>query len=151
MPNMPFSLLTAFGVVTFFAVSFAAMARPSSLWASIVWTATMVTLGSALLGCIFGSKRWRAYYAGFSFFGIAHMTLLFGPWFRDHTADVLVTSHIADYIALSLDQRKLSGFQRVTYPAFIVIVQSILTVVVALLGGLIGRFISRPQSGEGPE
>jgi hypothetical protein len=162
-----FTLLSLFGAVTFAAVAGASIAKPSYLWVGIVWTLTTAILGGATLGCFFANGRSRGLCAGFALFGWAHMVLALAPWFDHHTGEVLLTRQVVDYIgvkaghnvydyqimpgiweALELAQ---SGTDAHTYLSFVIISQSLMTLVVALLGGLVGRYLARQRPDERAE
>jgi hypothetical protein len=163
MSSLRFSLLAMFVAVAVAAVGCAAMVKPSYVCASAVWTATMAVLAGSLVGCCCGTPRSRAFCAGFALFGWGHMILFFAPWFDDHTGDLLFTRHIVDYIGGKLGYKVASHITMpgiwhnlkwaeagtsgsFVYLAYVVIGQSLLTIVIGLLGGVLGRYLhSRSQ------
>jgi hypothetical protein len=157
-----FSLLGLFIAVAFLALGCAAMAKPSYAWASGIWTATMLVLAASLIGCFYGTRQTRAFCVGFAIFGCGHMILSLAPWFDDYTGELLFTRHMLDYVGGKLGHRvavheQMPGIWRnlpssaisesleLAYLAYVVIGQSILTLAVGLLGGLIGRRLARQR------
>ncbi len=87
------------------------------------------------------------------------MILFFAPWFDDHTGELLLTRHIVDYAGGKLghkvsDHVSMPGIWHnlkhseggqipsYTYLAYVVVGQSLMTVVVGLIGGwLSNRFL----------
>jgi hypothetical protein len=158
-----FSLLSLFGAVTFASLGCLALViTPSYVWASVAWTVTIAILAGCLVGCFFGTKQSRAYCAGFTLLGFGHMILFLAPWFDDHTGELLATRHIVDYVGrkmghnvpdhtnvpgiwLNLSHAEYGSNSSSLYLAYVVTGQSLMTLVVALLGGLIGRWFARQR------
>jgi hypothetical protein len=159
MPQLRFTLPAMFVAVAFAAVGCAAMVNPSYLWASGIWTATMAVLAGSLVGCFSGTRTARAFCAGFALYGCGHMLLFFAPWFDDHTGELLFTRQAVDYVGGKLGHKvaqhvSMPGIWHnlkhaesgqsasYNYLAYVVIGQSLMTLVVALVGGLLGRCLS---------
>jgi hypothetical protein len=82
------------GVVGFCGIGFAALADPSELWASCLFTLALCVLGLICLGAAFGQGQRRASYAGAGFFGWGYMLLAFGPWFASEVRPHLATTWV---------------------------------------------------------
>ncbi len=88
------------------------------------------------------------------------MILFFAPWFDNHTGELLFTRQVVDYAGKALGHRVVShwlmhgiwdylanaeqgGSPESVYRAYVVIGQSLMTVVVGLFGGFIGQYFFR--------
>jgi hypothetical protein len=152
------SLRGLFAVVGFAAFATAVLLRPSFFVASAVWSLTLLILGAAVVAAVCSSGKTRAFWAGFAFFGCAHMMLALGPWFADYTGRFIVTRQILDMLgrALNYDVRELTVNPRFWHnlgwssdaPAtdgygyynFLIPGQSFFSLVIGCLGGLMGQF-----------
>lgn len=77
------SRLSILGMMAFIvpiAVGFAALRTPTILGASLVFTATVAILGTAILGAIARRGRARMTWAGVAVFGWAYVLMSFGPF-----------------------------------------------------------------------
>ena len=90
------SIRRLLGVVAFFAVSFAALANPTDLWASCVFSLALATFGMACLGAAFARGPSRAGFTGMATFGWGYLMLAFGPWFCAEVRPHLVTTWVID-------------------------------------------------------
>lgn len=148
MSGVRFSLMNVFAAVALLAIASAALVRPSLFWARLVWSLAIVVLVSSVLCCIYRQQT-RPFWAGFATFGWGHMVLSLAPWFDHYTGRLLFTRQILINMGdlLGQDNRYISIIWSspvgTTAFAFLIIGQSLLTLVVALLGGWIGRAIGR--------
>lgn len=158
MPQRQLSIKRALGLVAFFAVACAALARPSFLWAGTLWTLTMAVLGIAFVGTFCCRDCSRAFWFGFSVFGWGHMILALAPWFDDHSGEFIITRQLLDRLGhlLGHEVAELQSMPGIwhnlswastsggyTYLTYLVAGQSVFTLVVAVVGGLAAqRFYS---------
>ena len=73
--------LTIAGLMTFVlfaAVGFAALRQPTLLWASAVFTATVLLLSTAVVGALARQGRGRLIWSGAAIFGWAYLLIAFG-------------------------------------------------------------------------
>ncbi len=154
MPKFRFSLLVMFVAIALVAVGCAAMVKPSYAWASAIWTIAMAPLAGSMIGCFYGTRQSRAFCAGFACFGWGHMVLCFAPWFESHTGELLFTRSILSFVGERLGHgeyraggiwNQILGFNYTdkgfVYFTFIIIGQSLMTLLIALLGGLLGQHL----------
>jgi hypothetical protein len=168
-PRVSISRLLA--VVSFFAIGFAALANPTDLWASCLFSLALAAFGMACLraACVRGASR--AGFVGMASFGGGYLTLAFSPWIGAEVRPRLVTTWVIDRLPqTSLGILKcpdddaapsgvgnlsysVSGFQRWSYtrpaaaPASAIgarqrIGHSIFAFVFAFMGGLAARFLA---------
>jgi hypothetical protein len=90
-----YSLVGLFTLVTFACVAVAALKASTPLWASVVFSGTLLVLACAILGCWLGTKR--RLWAGFTFFGWGYLALAFGPWFETNVQPRLLTSQLVSW------------------------------------------------------
>jgi hypothetical protein len=62
------------------AVGLAALRDPSELWASSLFTATIMALLVSILGTVARRGAARMAFLGFALFGSSYLVLAFGPW-----------------------------------------------------------------------
>src|SRR5262249_20386454 len=62
------------------AVGLAALRDPSELWASALFTLTILTLLVSVLGTVARRGASRMAFLGFTLFGSSYLILAFGPW-----------------------------------------------------------------------
>lgn len=74
----------------------AAVRSGSPLWASACFTATLLVLLVAAVGTFARRGRPRLAWGGFAAIGWAYLLLSFGPWFDEHVAPHLLTTHLVD-------------------------------------------------------
>lgn len=163
-PKPQLSLAATLGWVGFFAVGCAALAKPTFFWAGLLWSLVMATLGAALLAAIFRTGASRAFWVGFALFGWGHMTLALAPLLEDLTGELIFTRQILDSLARlighdvpSLTQTDgiwkrlplVTTSRGYVYPAYLVIGQSWLTIVIATCGGFVATYFHARQWREG--
>ena len=89
--RLTFSLVGLFGLVTVACVAVAALKASTPLWASVVFSGTLLVLAFALLGCWLGTKR--RLWAGIALFGWGFIALTCGP-LETSVRQRLVTTHL---------------------------------------------------------
>lgn len=62
------------------AVGLAALRDPSELWASVLFTVTLLALLVSVLGTVARRGPARLAFFGFVLFGASYLVLAFGPW-----------------------------------------------------------------------
>ena len=118
------SIRRLLAVVAFFAVGFAALANPTDLWASCLFSLALATFGLACLGAALARGAIRAGFTGMASFGGGYLMLAFGPWFCAEVRPHLVTSWVIDNLpqpGLGIlkcpdDDTVLPGVGNLTYP-----------------------------------
>jgi len=88
-------LMAAVGIV---AVGVAALARPSELWASVLYSATATLLLVAVVSAANSKGRRRAFWWGFAAFGWGHQLLAFWPSINATPAPRLLTTFLLDML-----------------------------------------------------
>jgi hypothetical protein len=106
------TLARAMAVILFVSIGLVALSRPSPVWASFVFTATLVALLSSLIGILARRGRPRLALAGFALFGWSHLAISFGPWPWLNNQGLrppeILTNHMTRYVS----QRWLSQYLR---------------------------------------
>ena len=99
MTRLRFTLAQLMATVIFIGLGFAAIRSASLLWASAVFTLTVVVLSAAILGAMARRGRARMTWAGFALFGWIYLGTTFGPWATVNgvTAPPYVTRWGLDY------------------------------------------------------
>jgi hypothetical protein len=165
------SIRRLLAVVAFFAVGFAALANPTDLWASCLFSLALATFGLTCLGAAFARGPRRAGFAGMASVGGGYLMLAFGPWFCAEIRPHLLTTWVIDNLpppSLGIlkcpdDDTVLSGAGNLSYsvsgfqrwnsvaPATAIasligarerIGHSLFTFVFAFMGGLAARFLA---------
>src|SRR5215208_3826450 len=95
---MRFSIRWLLGMIIFAAVGAAATARPSSWWASGLWTFAIAMLCTSLIGSIVRQGAKRAFWISFAIFGWMYAVLVFAPWFDGRTSSLLLTTMLLSKI-----------------------------------------------------
>ena len=80
MSRLRFTIAQAMALVLLTGIGFAALRSASILWASAVFTLTVVVLSAAILGAMARRGRARMTWAGFALFGWVYLGTAFGPW-----------------------------------------------------------------------
>lgn len=87
-------------IVFFCAVGFGALATPSPFWDSLIFTAAILSLVAALIGCIMHRERdRRAYAIGFALVCGLYMGITTLPWLSLHYGSRLITHTLLDLLA----------------------------------------------------
>ena len=147
---MRFSILTLLGLVAVAAVGCAALLNANEMWASIVGTLVFVVVLSGVIASVYRSGSNRAFSIGFALFGVAHFC-------ADSIAPLshLLTEPISTLAWAYIDGATLEtdvgevgtldfGFHARPVVAGEIycgsVIHSLLTLVFAILGGLIARY-----------
>jgi MFS family permease len=168
MNRFRFSLSAMLLVIACFAVTCASLRFASGLLASIAFTSAVAALLFAVLGAVFRGGPERAFWIGFAVFGGGYLVFAFAPWFHGDTspqAPMLLTSRLLALVhpPLQHPESPASGMSRGTnpslaqstwrqvYPAgpmlvpawehFAQVGHSLLTLLAALVGGAIARWL----------
>jgi hypothetical protein len=80
MRGFHFSLRWLFGVVSFLAVGCGLLIYASPFLSKLTFSATLVVLLAAMPAAVYSAGERRAFWAGFSFFGLAYLWLICGSW-----------------------------------------------------------------------
>jgi hypothetical protein len=84
MTRYRFTLAQLMAIVLFIGFGFAALRLATVLWASAIFTLTVVILLVAVLGAMARQGRARMTWAGFALFGWVYLGTTFGPWAAVH-------------------------------------------------------------------
>jgi hypothetical protein len=103
MARMRFSIAGLVIYVALFAVGFAAIRNPSSLWASTLFSVTLSTLSLAVLAAVYRRARRRAFWVGFAFCGWLYLIMTLGPGL-----DSLVGNHLLSTAILEMIYHRLA-------------------------------------------
>jgi hypothetical protein len=82
--------------VAFCGVSFAALRDPTDWWASTAFTGTLLGLAFAALYSVYRKGPGRAFWRGFTAFGVGYLVLAFGPWCETAVRPRLLTTRLLD-------------------------------------------------------
>jgi hypothetical protein len=89
--------IAALMVVIFIAaLGFAALSRPSRLWAAVMFSTATAMLTLALVGALCASGRARAGYLGFAVTGWTYLLLQYGPFFETQVGPYTLPTAILD-------------------------------------------------------
>ena len=165
---MRYSLATLLGIVSFIAVGCGALASSSLFMASVFFSLAVATLTAAVVGAAVTSGAARAFWIAFAVFGWMHFVLAIGPWFDDHTGELLVTRQALDRMGLAMnydvsEHTQMPGIwlnlpyasgnrARSSYPhlAFVVIGQCLFSVAIGWIAGAVtSALYSRQAKGAG--
>lgn len=154
-----FSIRSLLWLLTFLALSCALLAKPSFFAAGVVWSVSMAVLAMAVVAAVARRGDWRAFWATFAFIGWGHMILALAPWFDDHTGELILSRQLLDALGHVLghdvaDIRTMPGVWRnlsyahdsnptsaSDYLTYVVVGQSIITLLLACIAGLFGKFL----------
>jgi hypothetical protein len=94
------SILGLMAVIVLIAVSFAALRTPTILGASLIFTATVAFLSTAILAAMTRRGRARMTWAGIMVFGWAYLAISFGPFPNGNgvTCPPFPTQVLIDYL-----------------------------------------------------
>lgn len=161
MAKSQFHLRTLLGIVAVFAITIPIFTRPSYFVASLLWTAAMLSLAVGSVGAILTKGESRAFWIGYSALGWFHMILALAPWFDDRTGEFIFTRQLLDRLGkfvdhLVADPGTMPGIWRnlpyaangksYQYLSYLVAGQSLFTVAIAVLGGIVARYMYRKTS-----
>ena len=167
MSRPQFPIRAALALVAVAGVGWAALVKPSFLWAGVWFTATMTALGLSLVAAAVRRGRARPFWLGFAVFGWGHMVLALGPWFEDATGELIITRQLLELVGpavghevvdpfgqegiwryLSLSNSPRAGMQGYAsrtkqsfYYTYIVVGQSMTTLLIATAGGFISQYL----------
>jgi hypothetical protein len=144
-----FTLGSLFLVMTWLATVCIGLNTPNRLWAAVAGCLTLLALLTAVLASIYATGSARAFAVGFAVFGLGFLLCLhrfdgYAPQLAHPTGEALFqTIHSDEWspIAAALRARPPT---RVVFDArdrFLEIYKSAVTVLVAMLGGVIARWL----------
>jgi hypothetical protein len=121
------------------AVFFAIAIRPPIALGSVSLTITVGFLFAAILESVFRNAEERYFWTGFSIVGWGYLILVFCDGFKSEIGSQLLTSHLLVWLHGDTygSGRTLLDFERFG--------QSLITLLVALVGGLSGRYYFRKR------
>src|SRR5437764_1137610 len=93
-----FTILTLMAGITVLAIGLAALRDANAVWAGVLLLATLLLLGTAALGVIYGQGRSRAGWLGFSLFGGTYLAMVIGPWLAESIGEKLPTTQALRYV-----------------------------------------------------
>lgn len=74
------SILWLMAAIVLISLGFAALRKPTILWASLIFTVAVAFSATAILGAMAGQGRVRIGWAGVAVFGWAYLVMSFGPF-----------------------------------------------------------------------
>jgi hypothetical protein len=132
-----FTIGRLMAVIVFIAISFASLMHPSDLVAKILLNMVLIFFSTSVLCAFFRTDRERAFWAGFSLFGWISLILSLG----------------IPHLTLITDLRNYLYFPRadnnpimVMPLSFSVAFDSLASIAIAFLGGILGLFIQKPKN-----
>lgn len=154
MRRLRFSLNSLVVVVVFCGVALAALVRPTEAAARLLIVINFGLFCLAICGAILRDGSDRSFWTGFAVFGWAYALIHFGPWFDKERATLTATSEFLDLLYQRIHPlpRGLTIHAFPGEPGFIAEgwgygqyyfrsgCQSLLNLVVALIGGLAARY-----------
>jgi hypothetical protein len=160
------ALPALFGVIAFLALAFAALARPTNLWASTIWSVTLAALVFSLVAVIVTRRPTRAFWIGFWIVGWTHFIVALGPTIESDTGfwlplswnvldrpQSLVTRQWSDGIASLLGHTRIRSStanrnpDNSAYFDAIKILQCEFTLLFATLAGAAARWLNEKSGG----
>jgi hypothetical protein len=145
-----FTLGSLFLLMTWLATVCIGLNTPNRLWAAVAGSLALLALLTAVMAAIYAPGSARAFALGFAVFGSGYLVCLhrfdgYAPQLATPSGETLFrTIHSKEWspIAAAIKSRRLSNVQVVaeSRDRFLEIYKSAATVLMALLGGLIGRF-----------
>jgi hypothetical protein len=154
-----FSIRYLLAALTLVCVSFGAVRFPTGWCLSITFSMAVAALSLMAVTAIVGRGRTRAFAVGFALVGAVHLVLALTTWFDEGSGKLLLSRLILDALAHPLghampsnnfveDKGLIAAMANYTpdsppdrYYKFIVIGQSLMTLLVALAGGAIGQWV----------
>lgn len=158
-----FSIAGLMGVVVVCGLGFAALRTDSPIWAHATLSLTLLALLTAILGAAIRRGRSRAFWLGFAVFGWTYLVLAIGPWFKTEISPHLPTTDMVNYLQGHIKQFPPGSIRHdnnlwVWDPAtqkwaylgqeserFDRTAHSLGALLVAVLGGLVGRLLYQRQ------
>jgi hypothetical protein len=154
-------------VIAYFGVAFAALRSPSWIWASTGFSLVSAALAAATLTAVYRLGMRRAFWTGFALCGWLYLGLSSYPWSGSNLSPLIVTSALMDLAYPTIGDMGGMGGIGVTTPMiweywsqpprdsipfnwavpepFRIICHTLLTPIVALLGGLLARRLHRTR------
>lgn len=96
------SIAALMGAILFLALAFAALVRPTPLWAAICFSSMMLAFTYASLAAIFSRGGRRAYWTGFLVGGGSYLVLQYGPFCDEHVGPHTLSTAMLDYLNAAL-------------------------------------------------
>ena len=153
MRRLRLSIAQIMLLVLLIGLAIGVLRSPSPLLARVTWTSTAALLCWAIVAAIFRPVRHRAFWSGFAVFGWVHLVLIF-ELYRLHALNPdlapppsLLTSDLIEYLWQHLTPHPaVRVFNAVvtrladnfSYREFVQIARSLMTLLVALIGGGLG-------------
>jgi hypothetical protein len=159
MSKARFSLRRLLGAVALVGATCAAIRCPTHACASLTLSIAFGVLVAAVVAAAICRGTMRAYWLSFAIVGWAHLFLSLTPWFAEGTSGIVFSRYCLDRLAGPLGHtigwpaeaahRPLKdaveaytpGSPPDRYSKYVVIGQSTITVWLAILGGVFGRFL----------
>lgn len=122
MKRSRLSIAGLMAVIVLIAVGFAALRNPTVLWASLIFTATVAFLATAILGSIARRGRARMTWAGVAVFGWAYLAMSFGPFPNGNGVDCppFPTQAVNDSVKQAMQRAEEVRFQQGAVSGFYV-------------------------------
>src|SRR5688500_1209379 len=112
---MRFTIAIIMGIVLLIALGLAALREANVLWASGLYTLTLTSLCTAVLGSMAGRGRARMTWAGFAAVGWSYLLMSFGRWPNSNGVTAPPFPATALYQKPRLDREATS----LTHPTFV--------------------------------
>jgi len=151
LPVFRFSLATLLLVLTWTAVVCVGLTIPNRLWSAVVAAISIFSLMTAILAAVYSSGHSRAFAIGFAVFGVCYLLWLnrmesYSPQLsRPLGEESFKLVHQARWTAVlpwGLPQSDRVQALMQSRDRFVEIAQSASLMVVAVLGGYLGRYLS---------
>ncbi|MCA9229561.1 MAG: hypothetical protein KDA57_02835 [Planctomycetales bacterium] len=92
------SLAAMLLLTTLVPITLVALINASNFWASFAFTTALCTLLFAVSSTIYRRDSRRAFWVGFSIFGISYFLITFGPWFDNDRSPEFLSSRLVPYL-----------------------------------------------------
>ena len=163
MVKIRFTLRHLLGSAALLALACGALRCPTHFCVSLTLSLALGVLVAALVAAAAFRGTRRAFWLSFAIAGWAHLILALTPWFATGTSEILLSRYCLDQLAHPLGYSMPAGYSTHEellrhavmeygpgsppdrYYKFIVIGQSILTLFLATMGGLLGQYLCRLQ------
>ena len=163
MGKYGFTLRFLLGLTAVMCASLALLRYPTHFNVVAMFSITLAALGAAAIGAVTSRGALQAFCIGFVIAGGIHLVFGFTGWFNKGTSQALLSNYVLDQLAPSLgypmpafdyDDRTLSmavgnwtpGSEPERFFKYIAIGQSLITLILAMVGGWLGAHFHARRS-----
>jgi hypothetical protein len=108
-------------LVALLAIGIAALSRPTRLWGAVLFSSATALFLIAAIVAIFGSRRERAFCAGFAITGTAYLLLQYGPWCETQVGPHTLPTAVLDLLYPVVASPPAIPMQVAAYPSNLIV------------------------------